>query len=219
MVAVTVALAPWLLALGVNTAETLPRGARAVDLEGGLLVLNILLPPLPYFPVLTGDAVVGWGLADGLDARVRYQTHAGLVHRLGPELRGRVLRAGAFSLAARLWPSAAIAGAYQDEVDLGVDLSTLFGAVATWRGAPWALSLDAGLTMQWLLYERFSGEGRLDDTPFPAFVELALSFEWPLAPDVDLTARLEHAVPLAPDDPFVIFGGYPRMLVGGSLAW
>ncbi len=211
-------MTPWLLALGLLTAETLPPGTSAVHLDGGLMVIGIQVPPLPYFPVLTGDAEVGWGLVDGLDVRARYQTHAGLVHRLGPEVRGRILAAGGLSGAARVWATGSVAGAYEDELDAGGDLATLFGGVLTWRGAPGALSLDAGLQVQWLLYQDVAGDEVLDTTPFPAFVELALTADHPLHEDVTLSLRLEYAVPLAPDDPFTVFGGYPRLVMGGSWA-
>ncbi|MCA9558993.1 MAG: hypothetical protein KC583_10565, partial [Myxococcales bacterium] len=105
-----------------------------------------------------------------------------------------------------------------DELDAGGDLATLFGGVLTWRGAPGALSLDAGLQVQWLLYQDVAGDEVLDTTPFPAFVELALTADRPLHEDVTLSLRLEYAVPLAPDDPFTVFGGYPRLVMGGSWA-
>jgi hypothetical protein len=212
------ALIPLLMALGVQTAETLPPGTSAVYFGGGVLVLGIQVPVVPVLPIFTLDAEAGWGLGDGLDLRARYRTYAGLAHRAGPEVRGRVLKSGAFSAALRIWPNAAFAGARQEELDVGGDVATLFGGLATWR-APWgALTAEAGLQVEWLLYEKVGDQTSVDTTPFPAFVELALVGERRLHDDVTLSLRLEYARPLAPDDPFVVLGGYPRLLFGGAFA-
>jgi hypothetical protein len=212
-------LATLLLFTPVRTAETVPAGRTMLHLDGGLALLRIDIPALPIAPVLTLDLELAHGVTDYLDLRARYTTHLGLVHRLGPEARVGLFDASGRSLAVRVYPSAQLVGTGQDdELDLGGDVSTLFGALATQRIADVAVTLEAGVTVQWLLFENLDGRTHTDTDPYLAFVELALGIEWATSPDTNLAVQLEAAVPTAPDDPFTVLGLYPRLTLGGSFA-
>jgi hypothetical protein len=212
------ALAAMLLLVPVQTAETVPAGRTMLHLDGGFALLRIDVPGFPVAPVLTGDLELAHGLTDWLDLRGRYTTHLGLVNRLGPELRARVVHAGGWSVAARLFPSAQLVGSEQDGIDYGGDVSTLFGLLGTHRFDDLAVTLEAGATVQWLLFEHIADRAHVDSVPYFAFVDVALGVEWPTSDDTNLAIRLEAGIPAAPDDPFTVLGIYPRITAGGSFA-
>lgn len=211
------ALAVLLAFTPVRTAETVPRGATVLHLAAGLSLLKLDLPSLPVFPlVLTGDAELAHGVADGVDVRVRYTTQLGVAHRVGPEVRARVLRGRRWALGARVFPSVHLTGAAQRGVDHGGDVSTQGALLGTYRMGFGAVTLEAGATVQWLFFSDIMGRSELDAVPYLAFVDLALEVEWPTSPTANLGVRLELSVPTAPDDPFAVLGTYPRVVFGGS---
>jgi hypothetical protein len=199
-----------------TSATTLPRGETAFVATGGFTVVRIGLPVLPVFPVLTGEAEIVRGLNDRLDVRGRYVTHLGYIHRLGAELRVTALRAGAWSFAARVFPSAQFAGSVQEGVEFGGDVATLAGLVGTYRWRRAALTLDAGVTVDWLVYEHFNGRTTLDAAPYLAAVDLGLTLEWNVRAGQSLLVRAEAHIPAAPDDPFTVLGFVPRVVFGGA---
>lgn len=211
-------LAAALLAVPVRSAETLPDGVWAAHFAGGLALVDIGVPVAPIIPVLTADAEVAYGLGAWFDVRGRYSTRLGVQHTLGPELRGRITSVGGWSLAGRVFPSVTVLGAYQEGPDYAGDVATLAGLVTSWRGRHGALIAEAGVTIQWLLFEHLD-ETDVDATPYLAYYDLALEGEYPLHDDVNLTLRLELAVPGAPDDPFTVAGGHPRLLFGGNFTF
>ena len=200
----------------MRTAETVPDGAAMMHAAGGFTVLRVDLPGVPVAPVLTGDLELAWGLANGFDLRARYSTVLGLVHRLGPESRLRLLAGPGWAASIRLYPSVQFVGAAQDGVDIGGDVSTFGGLLATIRFDTLAVTVDAGATVQWLLFEDIDGRTFIDDVPYLAQVDLAVELEWATAPSGNYALRLELTVPTAPDDPFTVAGVVPRLLFGGS---
>ncbi|MBI5517799.1 MAG: hypothetical protein HY909_28770 [Deltaproteobacteria bacterium] len=204
------------LFLPVDTAETVPRGVTMLRLTGGVDVLRTTFPSAPVLPLPTGLAELSRGVADGCDLRLRYSTTAGLLHRAGPELRARLLGGSRYAVALRLYPSASFAGATRGEVTYGGDLSTQAMLLGTLRGPFGALTLEAGATGQWLVFERFRGVSEVTTRPYLAFLEFGLGWERPLGPEANLSVRLDLAVTLAPADPFALAGLYPRLSVGGS---
>jgi hypothetical protein len=198
-----------------TSASTLPRGTRALTLAGGFTALRIDLPALPVFPVLTGDAEVAWGVGARVDLRVRYSTHLGFIHRLGPELRVTAARAGGWSFGARLHPSAQFAGSFQSGVEYGGDVATLVGLVGSYRWGSGAVTVDAGLTVDWLVYEHFTDRTTVDDRPYLASGDVGLTVEWPVREGQSLVLRAEAHVPTAPDDPSTVGGVVPRVVFGG----
>lgn len=216
MTLATLAAAIVLSATPVRTAETVPRGVTVLHMDGGLALVRVALPSLPFFPIPSGDLEIAHGIVPGLDVRGRYTTYLGVAHRLGPELRVRALQVGVFSLGARLFPSAYVVGAAHNGVDVAGDVSTQAALLATVRGAPGALTLDAGATVQWVQFASLRGMQRVDASPYLAFVDLALEAERPISPGANLTLRLELGISLTPNDPFAFFGLYPRLLFGGN---
>lgn len=199
-----------------HAAQSVPKEELRLHLEGGLSLIDLDVPTVPAAYAMTGDIGVAYGLADWLDLRARYSTVLGLIHRIGPELRARVLDAGAVSGALRLHPSVQFAGAYEEDLDYGGDVSTLTSALLTYYGDTGAITVEAGATVQWLLFENLRGKSFADDVPYLAYVEFALGYEWTSAPGESLDLRLELSVPTAPDDPFTVLGVLPRALFGGS---
>ncbi len=205
--------------LPVRTAETVPPGLAALHATAGVALIDIDVPVAPSLPLFTADLQAAWGLADGLDLRASYATYLGIVNRLGPELRGRVLRLGPVALGARVRPTVELAGAWQDEVDYGVELATDGGLLLTWRGALAALTLEAGVEVEWAVFEEVDGASYSDASPYLAFYELALDLEYPLYEDANLAARFEYALPhVAEAYPGRVWGGFPRLLLGASFA-
>ncbi len=216
-------MSAWLVGLicavtPVRTAETVPPGFAMFHAAGGFTLLRVDLPGVPVAPVLTGDLELAWGVTRGLDLRARYSTQLGLVHRLGPEARARLLGGAEWAVGARVYPSVQFVGAAQDDVDVGGDVSTFAGLLATVRFDDLAVTVDAGATVQWLLFEDIDGRSFVDDVPYLAQVDVAFELEWATAPSGNYALRLELTIPTAPDDPFTVLGVVPRLLFGGSFA-
>lgn len=209
-------LATLLVLLPVRTAETVPAGTTMLHLDGGFSLVRLDVPALPVAPALTGTLELAHGITDWLDLRGRYVTHLGLIHRLGPELRAGIVDDAGWSLAARVHPSAQIVGSGQEEIDLGGDVSTTFAILGTRREGTLAITLDVGVTVQWLLFERIAGRAFVDDVPYLGFVDAGLGIEWATSAETNLSVQLEVAVPTAPDDPFTVLGVAPRLTAGGS---
>ena len=214
----TVLLAALCSVTPVHTAETVPPGAAMMHAAGGFTLLRIDIPGVPVVPVLTGDLEFAWGVSPGIDVRARYSTQLGLIHRLGPELRTRLWTDRTWSVAARVYPSAQIVGAAQDDIDVGGDVSTFAGLLGTYRGGDYAFTVDAGVTVQWLLFEDIDGRSFVDGDPYLAYVDVALELEWATSPTGNYALRLELGVPTAPDDPFTVVGVLPRIVFGGSFS-
>jgi hypothetical protein len=89
-------------------------------------------------------------------------------------------------------------------------------AMLTWRRTDLALSLELGVTTEWLLWEHFEGDSHVDRVPYLAYALGGLAAEWPTSRDSSLFLRLEVAIP-ASSEPFTVLGVYPRILFGGSL--
>lgn len=200
----------------MHAAAPPPPGVTALTVLGGFTLLRVDLPVLPVLPVLTGDAELAWALGRRVTVRARYTTWLGLKHRLGPELRVAAPDVGGLTVAARLHPTAQFEGAFQEGVDYGGDVATLAGLVATWRWSRGALTAEAGVTAQWVVYEHLSGRAHVDARPYLASVDAALEYEWPTRDGQTLSVRLELDVPTAPDDPSTVGGVTPRALFGGS---
>ncbi|MEM9188401.1 MAG: hypothetical protein AAGF12_04465 [Myxococcota bacterium] len=213
----TALLACCLAVTPVQTAELIPEGATVLHIDGGFALLPIGVPALEILPVLSGDLELGYGILDGLDLRGRYQVHLGVIHRLGPELRARFLHVGPLSMAARLWVSGQLGGAAQEAVEFAGDISTEPALAISLRIDDVALTLDGGITVQWVRFERFEDSSFVDRDPLFAYVNVGLSAEWAQSDQGNLYLRLEAAISTAPDDPFTIFGLQPRIVAGGSL--
>lgn len=78
------------------------------------------------------------------------------------------------------------------------------------------VTLDVGLTVDWLVYERFGGRTAVDDRPYLAAGDVAVAVEWPTRPGQSLFVRAEAHVPTAPDDPSAVGGVVPRVVFGGA---
>jgi hypothetical protein len=180
--------------------------ALALHVLGGF-ALSDVVPALPPAPLLTGDVALAFGLGERVELRARYATHLGITHRLGPDLRVTLARAGALRLGARLHPSALVGGT---PGSVAGDVSTQAALVA---GAG-PIQLEAGVTVQWLVFDPAGS----DRDPYLAFVDVAVEGRHALASGTALVARLELAVPTAPDDPFAVLGVHPRALFGAVFA-
>jgi len=210
LLALAVALLP------VRTAETVPPGRLALHLDGGFAIVRLGLPVLPVLPVLSGDAEIAYGVTRGVDVRLHYMTHLGLVHRIGPELRLRLFGSERGAFGVRVMPSVRFVGAAQEGVDYAGDISTQAAVLGTLRGRLGALTAEAGLTAQWILYQSITGMRHIDDRPYLAYLDFALEWEKPLGPSSNFTLRLEVSVSRTPDDPFGIYQMYPRIVAGGN---
>lgn len=199
-----------------TSAAALPRGQAALVASGGVTLVRIDLPSLPVFPALTGEAELAWGAGRRVDLRVRYATHLGYIHRLGVEVRATAVQRGPWAFGARLSPSAQFAGSAQEGVEYGGDVATYGGLLASYRWRCGVVTVDAGLTLDWLVYERFGGRTTLDDRPYLAAGDLAATVEWPTRPGQSLFVRVEAHVPTAPDDPAAVGGVVPRVVFGGA---
>lgn len=209
-------MGPVILAATLLGAQTVPPERWSCHFAGGLAAVDAGIPVIPAFPYFSGDAELIVGLLDGLDARLRYTTQIGVLHRLTAEARARVFHVNGWTLAARLATSAGFGGAWQEAVDYTGDVSTSAGLAASYAAPTWSLTLEAGGTMEWLVYEDIDQGFQSDTTPFYSTTDLALEWAWSALDDGWLSLRLEHAISAAPDDPFTVLGGYPRLLFGGG---
>lgn len=188
--------------------------ALATEVEAGLALVSIDVPPLPVFPALTGGVAVGGALSPGVDLGVRYTTWLGYDHRLGPELDVRA-PAGPWTFGARVHPWLRVAGAAGETVAYGGDVSTQAVAAGGWAAERLAFTLELGATTQWLLFERLDGEAYVDGRPWLATVDVAAEVAWPDRWADALAVRVEAGIPRAPDDPTTVFGFRPRIVVVG----
>lgn len=203
------------LVLPLQDASTRPAHTTGYEVQAGFSLLDIDIPGLPVFPVTTIGAAVEWGLTDHVDVGIRYTTWLGYDHRLGPELQLAVVRGDPWSVGVRAHPWARIAGAAQDGTSYGGDLSTQAAAVVTRRMTKTALTLEAGATTQWVLFEHLDGEGFVDTDPWLATIDGAVELAWADRWAKALAVRLEVGVTRAPDDPFSVLGVRPRLVVAG----
>jgi len=198
-------------------AMTVPRGQTRLHLHGGLSIVRIDLPSLPVLPIITGGAEVAHGVTSFLDLRLWLRSDLGLVNRLGGELRVRAVQGRHYAIAARLAPSAQLAGSFKDSVDYSGDFSTEASLLVSAFYRRLTLTADAGMSVQWAMYESLQGQQRSDVTPLPRYVNLALEAEWTRKNTrQNLTARLELNASLIANDPFSIYGIFPRLLFGSS---
>jgi hypothetical protein len=200
----------------MRSAAPLPPGEWRLELAGGLGLVRIGLPALPVLPLFVGDVELGRGLAAPLDLRLRYTTYLGLVHRVGGELRWGFHRGLHHALGARVGTSVQIVGATLGGVDVAGHVDSQAALLASWRRPRFALTGDAGFTVQWVLFESLADVRRVDRRPYPAYVDVAVAAEWPRGKRANLSVRLEVPVSLTPDDPFAIGRTYPRLLFGGN---
>ncbi len=198
--------------LAVSQAVT---GQWELEIRGGFTVLDIV-PGVPPIPLLTGDVRVGFSLAPGVELSGRYATTIGLVHRIGPELAVELTQDGPWAIGFRVHPSVRLSGATKDGIDIAGDVSTQGVAVVAFRRDGWALTAEAGVTVQWVLFQAIGGDTMVDADPYLAFYDMAVQGQWTSAPGTRLTVRLELSVPRAPDDPFAVWGMYPRALFGAE---
>ncbi len=208
-----------LLASPVRTADTLPPEARVLHLAGGLLLLNIDISTVPPLPVFAAEASAGFGLVEGLDLRATYETELGLTHRLGPELRGRLWKGGGFAVGARLAPTAEVAGAFEEGTDFATILATRGGLLSSLFTPFGAFTFDAALDLQLYIYSDIDGVESSHAGAFPAYVDLALDWERALDEEANLFIRVEYGLPLSPDTPHTVLGGFPRLLAGGNFSY
>lgn len=192
------------------------KGTSSLRLAGGFSVLRVDLPGLPVIPLLRGELELAHGLTDWLDLRARYATDLGVIHRLGPELRACVVGSDRWTLGLRLYPSVQVGGTAQDEVTYAGDVSTQAGLLGSWHLALGTITAEVGSSVEWLVFEQLDGGGIVDSVPYIAFTDLALGFEWRAGETSSYGVRLELRIPTAPDDPFTVLGGYPRLLFGSS---
>ena len=99
------------------------------------------------------------------------------------------------------------------------EVATAAGLLGTWRTPLGAVTFEAGLDVEWVVFEEVAGEAFVDDTPFLAFYTFGLVYECPIYEDANLSARLEYALPHVSEAyPAQVLGGFPRLLFGGSFA-
>lgn len=205
--------------------------ANALEVTGGFVLTGLAVPGLPALPVVSGDLAWHHRMASSIELGVRYRTHLGAVHRLGPELRGAFTLADGWSLGASVFASASLTGAWQDGVDAGGDVATTGMASVAWHhgmpdgmfGVPvsddWdVISLGGGLSVEWLLWEHIAGRDALDVAPYPAYAEVAAEWRHGLHRSAWLTLRGEASIPLD-EDPYAPWGLYPRLTFGGGFGW
>lgn len=210
-----------------------PPPTDALEATGGFALIGLAVPGLAALPVVSGD--LAWhhrmasSVASSVELGLRYRTHLGAVHRLGPELRGALAVADGWSIGGALYPSASLAGAWQDGVDAGGDVATAALASIAWHhgipslyGAPseaWdVIALSGGLTVEWLLWEHIADRAAVDLAPYPAYVDLAAEWRHGLHRSAWLTTRAEVSIPLD-EDPYAPWGVYPRLTFGGGFGW
>lgn len=195
---------------------------HAFEARGGFVMVDLAVPVAPPLPVFTGDLSYLHRMAPWLSLGARYRTHLGAVHRLGPELSTAFALAHGFSIDARLFPSASLAGAWQDGIDAGGDIATTALVGIGWKtsdASAWhRLRLEGGATIEWLLWEHIAGRPAIDAAPHPAYAELAFDWRIGLSPTSWLALRAEAALPVD-EDPYAPWGIYPRLTFGGGFAW
>jgi hypothetical protein len=202
----------------MRSALPLPPGELRLELAGGLGLVRIGLPVLPVVPLFIGDVELGRGLGAPapLDLRLRYTTYLGLVHRVGGELRWGFHQGVHHALGARVGTSIQVMGATRGGVDVAGHFDSQAGVLATFRRPRFAFTGDAGFTVQWVWFESLAGARRVDRRPYPAYVDLGVTAEWPRGKRANLSVRLEVPVSLTPGDPFALGRTYPRLLIGGN---
>ncbi len=209
-------MSPLVLAvLPLQDAGTRPAGTTGWEAQVGLSLVSVDIPLLQVFPVLTGSVAVERGLSDRVDVGVRYTTWLGFDHRLGPELQLGLVRTERLGLGLQAHPWVRIAGAAQSGLSLGGDVSTLAMLAATHRRGKVAVTLSAGPTVQWVLFERLEGVGYADTRPWFASTDVAAELAWSDPWARALATRLELAIPRAPDDPLRVLGVRPRIVFAG----
>jgi hypothetical protein len=197
-------------------ADPAPVGVTGWEASAGLALVAIHVPDLPVFPALTGGVAAERGLSDAVDLGVRYTTWLGYDHRIGPTTGVRVVDVGPWALGARAHPWVRVAGTAQHGVDLGGDVSTQTALALTRATSRFAWTVDAGTTVQWVLFERLDGVGFVDGKPWLATVDVAAEVAWPDRWAEALAVRLEVGIPRAPDDPIAVLGVRPRLVFAGN---
>lgn len=208
------------LLVAAPAPEAAPGEVR-VNLAGGFSVVDLGVDFVPGAPVLTGDALVGWAFADGWDLSGRFRTNMGLTNRLGPQLAAALAPAGEpWSVGARLWPHVTLTGsaAQGEALDVAGDFSTEAAVTSSWDFDLATISLELGLSVQWVLFERLQGQDSVDTEPFFDVVIVGLGAAWANGERGTLALGFEMRIPTAPDVPFTVLGGYPRLVFGGSFA-
>lgn len=204
----------------MRSALTVPAHKTRLHLHGGLSIVRIDLPSLPVLPIFTGGAEVAHGVTSFLDLRLWLRSDLGLVNRLGGELRVRAFSNHRIAIGARIAPSAQLAGSIgqrNKDADYSGDFSTEASLLVSILHRRLALTADAGLSVQWAMYESMQGQRRTDITPLPRYVNLAVEAEWTRRnTQQNLTLRLEINPSLIAGDPFSIYGVFPRLLIGSS---
>lgn len=209
-----------LILLALAAADPAP--TDALEATGGFALVGLAVPGLAALPVVSGD--LAWhhrmasSVASSVELGLRYRTHLGAVHRLGPELRGALAVADGWSIGGALYPSASLTGAWQDGVDAGGDVATLAMASVAWELGGEVLRAEGGVSVEWLLWEHIAGRGALDAAPYLAYYEAAIEWRHGLGDDAWLSLRGEAAVPFD-EDPYAPWGLYPRVVFGGGFGW
>lgn len=202
----------------VTLTAALVAAPDAFEARGGFVLVDLAVPVAPPLPVFSGEVSWHHRVLDGIEAGARYQTHLGAVNRIGPELRAMVSLGGGFALGGRVYGSASVAGAWQDGVDAGGDLSTQVMAAVAWSGAGETLFVEGGVSVEWLLWEHIAGRDAADVAPYLAFGEAGAEWRHALHDAAWLSLRGEASVPVDVD-PYAPGGLYPRVLFGGGFVF
>lgn len=204
--------------MGALIALALLMPSHAIEARGGFVLVDLAVPVAPPIPVVSGDLSWHHRLGDAIELGARYQTHLGAVHRLGPEARAAWMVGGGWALGGRVWVSGSLTGAWQDGVDAGGDVATLAMASVAWDLGGDRLSVEGGVSVEWLLWEHIAGRSAVDAAPYLAYYEAAAEWRHGLGDDAWLSLRGEVAVPFD-EDPYAPWGLYPRVVFGGGFGW
>lgn len=185
-------------------------------LSGGLLLTGPNAAGVPVLPLPVFSAQFARGLADHLDLRVRYDTVALVAHRVGAEMRLNLARSRGWSFALGVEPSALIYALPYQGAFLGGDLSTQVSALVTHQWSSVALTLEAGPTMQWMVFGQGQGRVLVDSRPHFAYFDVGARLEWSRGFGRTMMLGVDLCVPLDSDDPLSFLGILPRVTLGWS---
>lgn len=208
------ALAVPLAFMAADSASTTAPPGNAFVLTGGMVLTAP--PQMGVMPLPLLSAQLAHGLSERLDLRVHYDSVVPCVHRVGVELRARLWGDHAWALAIGVEPSAEIIAVPYRGLYSGGDVSTSATALLTRSWSSASLTIEAGTTVQWMVFDGGNGRFLTDTRPHLTWFDFGARVEWAHGAGRTFLLGLDVSVLLDRDDPLALLGMFPRVVFGGS---
>lgn len=210
------ALALPLAFVAVDAATTVPTAATRFMLTGSLVLVSPREAGMSALPLPALTLTLAHGLGDRADLRLHYDTVLGLAHRLGVEVRATVARSDRWAFGTALTASAMVYMVPYQGLYTGGDVSTHASAMVTGRVGSAAVTLDAGVTAQWMVFTDAGQRLLTDLRPRVSYANLGARVEWARSPGRTYALGIDISVPVDRNDPIAWNGAFPRLTFGGT---